>query len=245
MSRIDRQEEETVIDLGELLLHFWKKAPLIILIVVIFAGAAFAGTNFLITPKYTATTKMYVLTKQNEDSNVTYSDVQLSSQLVNDYMALVTSGPVLEETISKLKLDMSREALEKEISTENTANTRIISIKVTDSDPERAKNIANTVREAVGDQIVKVMNADAVNTVEEAQTPANPSSPNNMKNTALGGIIGLVVILVLFTLNFLRDDTIKTKEDVVKYLGLNVLTLIPLDEDAVRTKKSKRKSSKR
>ncbi len=245
MSRIDRQEEETVIDLGELLLHFWKKAPLIILIVVIFAGAAFAGTNFLITPKYTATTKMYVLTKQNEDSNVTYSDVQLSSQLVNDYMALVTSGPVLEETISKLKLDMSREALEKEISTENTANTRIISIKVTDSDPERAKNIANTVREAVGDQIVKVMNADAVNTVEEAQTPANPSSPNNMKNTALGGIIGLVVILVLITLNFLRDDTIKTKEDVVKYLGLNVLTLIPLDEDAVRTKKSKRKSSKR
>ena len=245
MSRTDRQEEETVIDLGELLLHFWKKAPLIILIVVIFAGAAFAGTNFLITPKYTATTKMYVLTKQNEDSNVTYSDVQLSSQLVNDYMALVTSGPVLEETISKLKLDMSREALEKEISTENTANTRIISIKVTDSDPERAKNIANTVREAVGDQIVKVMNADAVNTVEEAQTPANPSSPNNMKNTALGGIIGLVVILVLITLNFLRDDTIKTKEDVVKYLGLNVLTLIPLDEDAVRTKKSKRKSSKR
>ncbi len=245
MSRIDRQEEETVIDLGELLLHFWKKAPLIILIVVIFAGAAFAGTKFLITPKYTATTKMYVLTKQNEDSNVTYSDVQLSSQLVNDYMALVTSGPVLEETISKLNLDMSRGALEKEISTENTSNTRIISIKVTDSDPERAKNIANTVREAVGDQIVKVMNADAVNTVEEAQTPANPSSPNNMKNTALGGIIGLVVILVLITLNFLRDDTIKTKEDVEKYLGLNVLTLIPLDEDEVRTKKSKRKSSKR
>lgn len=245
MSRIDRQEEETVIDLGELLLHFWKKAPLIILIVVIFAGAAFAGTKFLITPKYTATTKMYVLTKQNEDSNVTYSDVQLSSQLVNDYMALVTSGPVLEETISKLNLDMSRGALEKEISTENTSNTRIISIKVTDSDPERAKNIANTVREAVGDQIVKVMNADAVNTVEEAQTPANPSSPNNMKNTALGGIIGLVVILVLITLNFLRDDTIKTKEDVEKYLGLNALTLIPLDEDEVRTKKSKRKSSKR
>lgn len=245
MSRTDRQEEETVIDLGELLLHFWKKAPLIILIVVIFAGAAFAGTEFLITPKYTATTKMYVLTKQNEDSNVTYSDVQLSSQLVNDYMALVTSGPVLEETISKLNLDMSREALEKEISTENISNTRIISIKVTDSDPERAKNIANAVREAVGDQIVKVMNADAVNTVEEAQTPANPSSPNKMKNTALGGIVGLVVILALLTLNFLRDDTIKTKDDVGKYLGLNVLTLIPIDEDEVRAKKSKRKSNKR
>ena len=245
MSKTDIQEEETVIDLGELLLRFWKKAPLIILMTVIFAGVAFAGTKCFMTPKYTATTKLYVLSKQNEESNVTYSDVQLSSQLVNDYMALVSSGPVLDETISKLDLDMSRETLAKEISTENVSDTRIISIKVTDEDPERAKDIANTLRDAVGDQIVQVMNADAVNTVEEALTPTTPSSPNKMKNTALGGAIGLILALALVAVTYLHDDTIKNKDDVEKYLGLNVLTLIPIEEEKERADKRRKKAGKR
>jgi capsular polysaccharide biosynthesis protein len=242
--RKQMQNEEVTIDLLELFSVWMKKLPLIILSLVFFAGVAFAGTKFLITPKYTAETKMYVLSKQDENSNVTYSDVQLSSQLVKDYMELVTSSPVLDETISKLNLDMEDDELASMISTENSSDTRIISIKVTDTDPERAKNIANEVRDAVGDQIVKVMDADAVNTVEEAKTPTEPSSPSTAKNTALGGLIGLVLALGLITLSYLRDDTIKDKEDVEQYLGLNVLTAIPLAEGVAKGKKSKKKSGK-
>lgn len=59
-------DEEISLDLAELLLVIWQKMYLVILVGVICAGIAYMGTKLLITPLYTSTTKMYVLSKQDE-----------------------------------------------------------------------------------------------------------------------------------------------------------------------------------
>lgn len=45
-------------------------------------------------------------------------------------------------------------------------------------------------------------------------------------------------------MSFILDDTIKTPDDVEKYLGLNVLTSIPIQEGVKKTKKAKESSNK-
>ena len=53
----------------------------------------------------------------------------------------------------------------------------------------------------------------------------------------MGGLIGAVLAVGVFTLLFLLDDTIKSEEDVRRYLQLNTLASIP------KEKKRRRASS--
>lgn len=232
---------EMEIDLLELLAVLWSKIFIILLAGILLAVITYAGTKFLITPQYTSTTKIYVLSKQDENSSVTYSDLQVSSQLVGDYEELIKSRPVLEKVISALDLDMETSELRKKIAVQGASNTRFIDIRVEDEDPKMAQEIADAVREAAGTQIVDIMDANAVNTVEDASLPTAPSSPNVMKNTVIGGMLGVLIAVGIILLRHLLDDTVKTPDDVEKYLGLGVLASIPLEENAKAAKKSKKK----
>lgn len=187
------QDDEVTIDLMELFSTLWAKKTIIILSAIFMALVAFVGTKMFVTPKYTSVTKLFVMTKNDDTSaSATYADLQTGSMLAKDYMELVKSRPVLEKTISKLKLDVEPEELAGMITTETPTDTRIMSISVTDDDPKEAKQIADTLRKAVSVQITEIMSADSVNTVEEGNLPTSPSSPNVKKNMMLGALLGLV-----------------------------------------------------
>ena len=54
-----------------------------------------------------------------------------------------------------------------------------------------------------------------------------PSSPSVKKNAAVGGLGLAVLVCGLICLKTVLDDTIKSEEDIEKYLGLSVLAVIP------------------
>lgn len=232
------EQDEIAIDLGELFQVFWNKAHMIILAGVVLALAAFAWTKIFITPQYDSTTKIFVITKQNENT-VTSSDLQTGTLLTKDYMEMVKSRPVLEEVIAVLNLDMTTEQLAQTITVETLAETRLINITVRNEDPKLAKSIADAVREAASIQIQEVMNIDAVNTVEEANLPTQKAAPNTMKNTLLGGILGVFIAIGIIVIIYILDDTIKTPDDVERYLELNVLASLPIKEGTKKNKKAK------
>ena len=131
--------KEITIDLTELFLALWNKIHLIILAGILMALVAFVGTKLFMTPMYTSTTSMYVLSRTEGNSSVTYSDLQTSTQLTQDYMELVSSRPVLEQVIAVLNLDMTTEELKNSITTENAAESRILTIGVENEDPKMDK----------------------------------------------------------------------------------------------------------
>ena len=219
------QEEE--IDLGEILLVLLQKLWLIILIGVIGAAAGLAISTFLITPLYTSTTSVYILSRQNE-STVTYSDTQLANQLSNDYEELVTSRYVLESVISQLHLEDDYEGLKGRVSVVNANDTRIIKISVTDPSPAEAKETADAIRDAASQHIKDVMDIEAVNLVDEANLPTVKSSPSRSRWTMMGGLIGALIVILIVVLQYLLDDSIKSSDDVEKYLGLSTLAMIPI-----------------
>lgn len=240
------ENDEITIDLMDLFQVVFKKLHLVLLAGIIAALVAVLVTKLFMTPVYTSTTKMYVLSKQDANSAVTSSDLQAGSQLTKDYMELIKSRSVMEQVISQLQLDMSVDKLSGEITVSNTADTRILSISVENESPKLAKEIADAVRESAS---VQIMDADAVNMVEEGNLPKNPTSPNTMKNAMLGGILGIFLALGAIVLIYILDDTIKTPDDVERYLGLTVLTSIPIASGTPAAKKvrglSARKYTKR
>ena len=219
----EQANDEVTIDLGALFSALLDKIVIIILAGVVAACVAFLGTKLFITPTYDSTTKIYVVSQANSNSNLTYNDVQLGTQLTKDYMEMVKSRTVVESVIAELGLDLTYEEMCDKISVANTTDTRIMAITVSDENPKMAQEMANSLRTAVSEQIRQVMRVDEVNVVDEANLPDKPARTSAFKNFAIGGVIGVFVAVAVIVLIFVIDDRIKTQEDVEKYLQLSVL----------------------
>ena len=239
-----QNEEEIEIDMGELLRYLAGKAGYIILTALAFAVLALAVTTFCMTPRYTSTTKMYVLNRQTNEG-VTSSDLQSSTYLTKDYMEMIRSRTVIEAVIADLNLNSTYEDVLGQIDVSAASDTRVIAISVTDKDPYEARDIANAVRNAAAAHIQSVMNTEAVTVVDEANIPTKKSSPSTIKNVAIAGGVGLFLALVVCVVLYLMNDKATTAEDVERYLGLSVLASMPLEEEEVRRKKARKKLEKK
>lgn len=231
----DNRDDVIEIDLVELLGVILHNLWIIIVSGVIVAAAALLVSYFIITPKYESVTKIYVISKTNADT-MTYSDLQAGSTLTKDYKELVKSRPVLEEVLAETGIDVELKDLEEQITVEVPTDTRIVSITVEDKDPYEARIIADSVRIAASKHIREVMDTEAVNVVEEASLPIEKSSPSILKNTAIGYAVGLFLAIAIVMINYIMDDTIKTPDDVEKFLGVSVLGSIPYSENDLSDK---------
>lgn len=153
---------------------------------------------------------------------------------------MAKSRSVIQSVIKELDLDMSYEQLVEAVDLENPTDSHILKIHVTNSDPKLAKTISNAMAEAVAENISSVMATDKPSIAEKAITPKAPSSPNLTKNIAMGGIVAAAIAVAIIVLGYLLDDTIKTEEDVRKYLQLNTLAEIPMEK---KNRKNRRKTA--
>lgn len=243
----NRNTDEIEIDLLELFQVLLSRIWLIISAGLFLALVCFAVSMFLITPTYESTTKIYILNK-TESTTVTYSDVQMGTQLTKDYAELISSRYVLEEVIQKLGLDeeeIEYEDLLEQVEVTTPTDTRIVAITVEDTDPVQAMDIANCVREEASEHIQNVMDIEAVNVVETANMPTEKAGPSCIKWTLIGGILGCFILCAVVLIQYLMDDTIKSSEDVEKYLGLSTLALIPIAKDEEESQKKKKKKKKK
>ncbi len=216
------------IDLREIfaiLLHWWW---VMLLAAIIVGASSFMVSRFVITPTYESTTRIVILSKQNESTNLTYSDVQLGTQLTKDYAELIKSRYVIEQVLTKFELDTEYETFIKNLEVVTPTDTRIIDITMTDPDPYRAKALVDEIRNVAAVRIKEVMDIEAVNLVDEGNLSDKPANPSVPKWTMIGIFLGAFAAAGVILIRFLLDDTIKTSEDVERYLNLSTLALIPI-----------------
>lgn len=214
------------IDVLYLLRKLWSKKFFIVFVGLLVGTIALLGSVFFIKPKYTSTTRIYVVSRTS-DTALTNQDLQAGSYLVNDYKEVITSSEVLASVIDQEKLSMSAGQLSGEISVNIPTDTRVISISVTDTDAQRACDIANTVREVAAEKIKAVTKVDDVTTLESATKASHPSSPNVKKNAAIGFLAGAFVAIVGILVAEVLDDRIRRPEDIEEVLGLTLLGVVP------------------
>ncbi len=237
------QNDEIEIDLLELLQALKKRIWLILLAIVIGGGAAGAYSRLVLTPQYTSTAMLYVLSK--ETTLTSLADLQIGSQLTTDYKIIMTSRPVLQNVIDSLGLQMSYRALRSKLKIDNPTESRILTVTVTDPDPRLAKLIVDEVAYTASDYIGDIMEMVPPKMIEDGEVVPIPISPNNRKNTMLGAMAGCALVCGLTFLEVILNDTVRTDEDVAKYLGLTVLASVPEREGEARESEKHRKKGKR
>lgn len=182
---------------------------------------------FIATPKYNSTTRVYVVNQKKDNQAITTQDVQLGTLLVKDYKEIILSNSVMSDVVAKNKLQITPGELAKKISVDAPKDTRIISITVTDKDPQKARDLANAVREVSADKIKEVTKIEDVTTLEQAEAALTPSSPNVFKNSVLAALLGLILAVGGVVLIELMDDRIKRPEDIEETMNLVLLGVIP------------------
>lgn len=241
-------DDEIEIDLLELLGEFRRRIWLILGVIVLFGGVAGAFSRFVLTPQYKSTAMVYILSK--ETTLTSLADLQIGSQLTKDYKIIVTSRRVLNQVIDDMELDLTYKEMVKKVTIDNPQDTRILSISVEDPDPAMAKMMADKIASVSSDYIGDIMEMVPPKLIEEGEIPVLKSSPSNVKNALIGSLLGAVLICGLLTFQVVMNDTIRTEEDVTKYLGLSVLASVPVregekpeDKEAMISSKSKAKAS--
>ena len=226
---MNNQENQAVeIDVFSMLKTLWKRKFSIVLVALVFAIAAFGYSAFLAKKEYQSTSRIYVVSRQNQDNNaLTNSDLQAGSYLVKDYREIILSQNVLSQAIEELKLDMTPAELSKKISVSVPTDTRILSITAKDGDPKEAARIANGLRNVAAEKIISVTKVSDVTTLDEAEVPQSPSSPNIRRNVLLGFIAGAGLMVVLMVVVEVLDDRVKRPEDIEELMGLALLGIVP------------------
>ncbi|MBR2754823.1 MAG: polysaccharide export protein [Lachnospiraceae bacterium] len=235
-----RADDEITIDLLELARVVWKNIWLVIIAIVVGAVLSFVITKIFITPKYQATSTIYILSKSTSITSL--ADLQIGSQLAGDFEIIATTRELLEKVSADNNLNMTYEELKKEIKVTNPSNTHMLRVAVTDPDPQKAALISNALADELRDEIAEIMNTDRPSTVEQAVVPTKKYSPSTTKNVAIGAIVLAILAIFIIAIRYLADDTIKDDEDVKKYLELDTLAQFPLLKgQTTKTAKKKRK----
>ena len=226
---MNNQENQAVeIDVFAMLKTLWKRKFSIVLVALVFAIAAFGYSAFLAKKEYQSTSRIYVVSRQNQDNNaLTNSDLQAGSYLVKDYREIILSQNVLSQAIEELKLDLTPAELSKKISVSVPTDTRILSITAKDGNPKEAARIANGLRNVAAEKIIAVTKVSDVTTLDEAEVPQSPSSPNIRRNVLLGFIAGAGLMVVLMVVVEVLDDRVKRPEDIEELMGLTLLGVVP------------------
>lgn len=228
MEKKRNDNEEMEIDLLELLMVMKKHLAAILLAGIVGLVIMFAYTSFLATPLYSASSMMYVMPDNSNSMNSsTLSDMQVGQQLTSDYSSMIKSRSFMEDVIKKLNLTIDYQQLLEKVEVTNPTSSRILQVTVNDPNPQTAADIANEVASVAESKLKEITGMQAIKIYEEAAVPDRPSSPSLKKNCALGLLAGIVLAMAVVTILYLLDDTIKTEDDIEKYLGMTTLAVLP------------------
>ena len=219
---------EETIDLREYFSIIKKRFWIITLITVVAMVVSGVISFFMLSPVYESKSTLIVNTEKNEETQmITGDQFSVSQKLAVTYGEIIKSRAVLESVISNLKLDSEYEDLVEKITVSPVQDTQIISISVQDTNPKKARDIANEIPKVFEKEVKRITKANDIQVIDKAILPENPIKPNKMMNVAIAAVLGMMIgLFIVFLLEYL-DNKIKTPQDVEKHLDLPILGVIP------------------
>lgn len=206
------------------LLHLLRKhLKLVIALPIVFAIACGVVTLFM-PNQYTASTTMYVLSKNADNkSGNAYSDLTAGQLLSNDVASIAKSAEVKSAVANSLGTSLSP----YDVKVDNSTTTRVITLSVTGPDPQAAANIANAYVQNISSTAQSVMDVQAVNVIDAASAPTSPSGPKRPLYTLVALLVGLFLAVAIVVIADMVNTKVRSDEDVEELLGIPVVGHFP------------------
>jgi capsular polysaccharide biosynthesis protein len=211
-------------------LRILQKRGWIIILVALIAAAAAYGVSKLQTPLYSASVKLSV--------NPARADWGLSNtvkDLLRNYAESIRTHTMAQQIINRAQLDLTTTDLLSRLYVSPDASNFTLEIEARDRDGQQAMLIAQTAAE------VFVEDRDAWNQRQDKRDRIDVSildsvynlgyhlySPRTKINVLAGGLLGILLGgVVVFFLEWLEQDIIRSPADLERTIGVTVLAAIP------------------
>ena len=194
---------------------------------ILVLGAALSGlalaavVTLLMTPSYTATTRLFFGVEGSGSAAELAQGSTFAEKQMISYAEVATSPLVLNSVIDRLGLPVAAGALAGRVTAAVPSDTVILEVSVTDADAEQAARIANAVGSKLSDVAAGLSperadgtQAVRATTLAPAVAPARPSSPSIPRNLALGLVLGLLLGVGGAVLQRLLDTKVRNDQDV-------------------------------
>ena len=160
------------------------------------------------------------------DSHIYQTRLKLNQEIAKELDNLKAEQAVLlsrEKVLQKTIADFEKEGMEN--------NKKELRHTILKRNMQMNQNLYDAL-------LVRLKEADITGNIdvsniritEQAQLPMFPISPNKKRNLLLSVILGLMIGIGISFLWEYLDRSLRTEEDVRKYLGLPVLSVIPVAE---------------
>lgn len=207
-----------------------KRWALILAVLVIAVVASYLFTR-LQTEIYRAEANLTV-----SPSRMDYGQTLVIENLIRQYARELQTEDIARQVNDTLKLDLPVEGLRGKMRASPVMDDLTLLLQVDDIEASRARDIAyEWAREYVKRHQNKMANVEPRDRIEVAvldrPAPASLNWPKRNQILAAAAILGLILgTLLAFVLEYV-DDTLKSTQDVDRYLGtLPVLGAIPAPE---------------
>ncbi|CAM2760717.1 Wzz/FepE/Etk N-terminal domain-containing protein [Hathewaya histolytica] len=221
-------EQEITIDLHKVSEILVKRKKLIAIITTISLLITGIISFFIIKPTY-ETKATIVIGKEEEknDKQNSYNDIMMFQKLVKTYAQIAESRTVIEKVAQKVGNGLTYEKLKGRIKVIPQPDTQIMEIKVLSKKPEEAYSVLNSLGEIFISESKRIYPTGQIEILDKAVVPEKPIKPNKKLNMAIALLLGLFLSTgASFLLEYL-DRTLKSEEDIERYLDLPVLAVIP------------------
>ncbi len=204
-----------------------KRGWLIILIMVLSAASALLFSR-LQQPVYRSTVYLNV-----NPARLDWGLQQSIQNLLRNYAGIIASRDIATEVNDRLQLDITPDQLREKLTVSPIESDFLLEIDADDYDPLIARDIAQTTAEVFVERIQVTMldqdKSDRVNvSIRDYALPGVLHKPKWKINTLAGALFGLIAgVLVVYLLEWLETDVIRSAQDIERQTHLAVLGVIP------------------
>lgn len=186
-------------------------------------------TFFFISPKYEASTKVFIGKENFKNVSTTYSseEITMYQRLIKTYGEVFKTKNLMSKAIKNVGEDVTvSEAMSRAEAT-SLADTQILQLKYVSDNREESYNMIYGLTEEFM-KISKTLYPNGnVQIIQQPIIPEKPIGPNKVMNIAIGGILGLAIGIGLVFLKEFMNNSFNNKEEIEDILGIGCIGVIP------------------
>jgi capsular polysaccharide biosynthesis protein len=216
--------------------EYWniaRKRGWIIFLVAVVAAVAALGVSLIVAETYKATIQLSA-----NPARADWGLNQATQDLLRNYVLNIKSHRMTQEAINRAQLDMSTYDFLANLDVSDDAANLSITIQAESHDPEEARLMAQTLADVFVEERRQWNSeqdkrdriyVEKVDDIRDVPLASPKIKFNMLAGAVLGAIVGAIIV---FFLEWLQSDILRSAADVEKAVGVTVLGAIPVGSES-------------